>query len=477
MTSLTLYGGVNEIGGNKILLEDKGVRLFFDFGQSFSFGNDYCYDYLNPRERIGLLDYFEFGMLPKIEGIYSEKMLSNCSALSYSKPKIDGVFISHCHSDHINHIRFLDPKIPVYVGHGTKTIMEASQKTSPTFSNYGKEGHDFRLFKTGDKVKVKHLVIEPIHVDHSIPGAYGFIIHTSKGNIIYSGDLRLHGPMGSMTKEFIKKAKEANPIAMLSEGTRVTDYDPEAPNTSEALVQKEATKIIDNAEHIVFADTAIRNIDRIMAFYNAAKANKKTLVIDAKMAYMLDMLKSKMDVPDVMKDKNIKIYFRAMGKCTYNEKEYGLWERPYMQNMVTSDWVRKNQDNVVMAFNLFKMFELVSIRPKKNSDYIYSMSEHFLEGEENVEALTIRKNWMDHFKFRMPEKNYAEIEHEDGTKEPVPIHKLHASGHMPKDDVMNMIKEINPDILIPIHTQNPKTFCQFHKRVVLPEIEKAIKIK
>ncbi len=36
MTSLTFYGGVNEIGGNKILLEDKDTRVFLDFGKSFS---------------------------------------------------------------------------------------------------------------------------------------------------------------------------------------------------------------------------------------------------------------------------------------------------------------------------------------------------------------------------------------------------------------------------------------------------------
>ena len=38
MTKLTFYGGVNEIGGNKILLEDKKTRVLFDFGQSFAFG-------------------------------------------------------------------------------------------------------------------------------------------------------------------------------------------------------------------------------------------------------------------------------------------------------------------------------------------------------------------------------------------------------------------------------------------------------
>jgi hypothetical protein len=30
MTKLTFYGGVNEIGGNKILLEDKGTKIFLE---------------------------------------------------------------------------------------------------------------------------------------------------------------------------------------------------------------------------------------------------------------------------------------------------------------------------------------------------------------------------------------------------------------------------------------------------------------
>ena len=41
MTSFTFYGGVNEIGGNKILLEDQDTRLFLDFGMSFSLADQY----------------------------------------------------------------------------------------------------------------------------------------------------------------------------------------------------------------------------------------------------------------------------------------------------------------------------------------------------------------------------------------------------------------------------------------------------
>ena len=35
MTSCSFYGGIREVGGNKILLEDKGTKIFIDFGKSF----------------------------------------------------------------------------------------------------------------------------------------------------------------------------------------------------------------------------------------------------------------------------------------------------------------------------------------------------------------------------------------------------------------------------------------------------------
>ncbi|MCX6772328.1 MAG: MBL fold metallo-hydrolase, partial [Candidatus Micrarchaeota archaeon] len=204
MVSLTFYGGANEIGGNKILLEDKGARIYLDFGESFDFGQEYFYEWLQPRVANGLEVYFEFGMLPKVSRLYSEHLL-RFTDLKYEKPDIDAVFISHSHSDHTNHLSFLDESVPVYMGHGTDRIIQIYSKLYSALFGIG-EHKNLQLFKSGDKIKVKHLVIEPIHVEHSIPGAYGFIVHTSKGALIYTGDLRLHGPKSSMTQEFLKKA-------------------------------------------------------------------------------------------------------------------------------------------------------------------------------------------------------------------------------------------------------------------------------
>ena len=36
MTSITFYGGVKDIGGNKFLVDDKGTKIFMDFGMSFT---------------------------------------------------------------------------------------------------------------------------------------------------------------------------------------------------------------------------------------------------------------------------------------------------------------------------------------------------------------------------------------------------------------------------------------------------------
>jgi ribonuclease J len=49
MGSLRFYGGVNEIGGNKILLEEEDTKVWLDFGQSFSHGTEYYVNWLQPR--------------------------------------------------------------------------------------------------------------------------------------------------------------------------------------------------------------------------------------------------------------------------------------------------------------------------------------------------------------------------------------------------------------------------------------------
>lgn len=453
MVSLTFYGGANEIGGNKILLEDKGARIYLDFGQSFDFGEGYFYDWLQPRAAHGLEVYFEFGLVPRVGGLYSRGMLERTS-LAYGKPDIDGVFITHSHSDHMNHLPFIDESIPVHMGHGTHELLKAYHELYPQFCAIG-EHAGLGLFKSGDRIRAKHLEIEPVHVEHSVPGAYGFIINTSRGAVVYTGDFRLHGPQSHLTQEFVEKAAAAKPYALIIEGTNMGKEESDH-NFTEKEVEEKVDSIVKASKGIVFAYFSMSNVDRFMSIYRAAVKNGRILVVDTKFAYILDIMKGKIpSLPDVMEDKNIKVYFKLAKSGTFAEKDYFKYERKFMPKMITFEDIKKDQKGYVMHMGFNKLMELVYIQPK-DADYIYSSSEHFLEGEENRQEKLVLDNWMNHFKVK--------------------FHKAHCSGHASRQDLEEVIRKIKPKILIPIHTENAEGFRKFHDNVIIPEKEKKMEI-
>jgi len=450
VASLTFYGGVNEIGGNKILLEDRGTRVFFDFGQSFNLGSDYFRGWLQPRSVNGLGDYFEFGLLPKLKGVYAKEQLA-FTDVPYVKPRIDAVFLSHAHFDHINHIRFLDPKIPVYLGAGTKLFLEGMEDTSG-FSDYGE--HHYHTFRTGDRIKVGSLVIEPIHVDHSIPAAYGFIIHTSEGAVTYTGDLRLHGPRNDLTEDFLEKARSCEPIVMISEGTRVAQGDRRS-NYSEEEVKKTADELVSETDKMVFVAHAGRDMDRFRTFYQVAKKTGRKLVISPKMAYLLRGLldDKRLNLPDPIKDDDILVYYRRKRSGKFSESDYYVWEREFMDKMVTHEFVAKNQRRLIMNLDFNNLTELVDIRPSRESHFIHSMSEPFSEEDLEDDAL---HNWIDHFGMK--------------------FHQLHASGHLSGKQVASLIHTIKPKKVFPIHTENQHLFKRFAPQTQMVEYGKTYKL-
>jgi ribonuclease J len=451
MPTLTFYGGAREIGGNKILLEDEKTKAYLDFGQSFDFGCDYFYEYLEPRTANGLECYFEFDMMPQVHNLYSQKMLK-FTDLPYHHPDVDAVFITHHHSDHTGHLGFLDESIPIHMGHGTKKLMDTYQTLYPQLMNYG-EHNDVHLFKSGDEIRVKDTTFKPIHVEHSTPGAYGYIIETAEGNMVFSGDFRRHGPKQEYTDEFIKEAAAAKPKWMLCEGTRMTA---EAEKQySEEQVYGKVKEIIEASNGLVFANFAMSNIDRFKSFYKAAAENGRTFVVDTKMAYILDALREKIDLPDPASDESMRVYFRLARTCTFCEKDYATSERRYMENMITYREIREKQKDYVMLSNFNKLMELVYIKPK-NADYVYSSSEHFLEGEENEDEKRVLMNWLTHFGIK--------------------LHKAHCSGHASRSDLEYAIKKIDPEMLIPVHTQNPEEFQKIHDNVLIVEKEKTYRL-
>ena len=70
-------------------------------------------------------------------------------------------------------------------------------------------------------VKLKDLKVEMLPVDHSLPGACGYIVYSDEGNLVYTGDIRFHGSKHEDSRRFVEKAKSVKPKWLLCEGTRV----------------------------------------------------------------------------------------------------------------------------------------------------------------------------------------------------------------------------------------------------------------
>ncbi|MGI0080771.1 MAG: MBL fold metallo-hydrolase, partial [Nitrososphaerales archaeon] len=368
-----------------------GTKVFLDFGAGFSDGWQYYSAGIEPRRVNGLGDYFEFGLLPKIKGLYSEDALENTD-LKYQEPEIDAIFLTHYHSDHMGRISFVDPNIPVYCGETTQLFQEAysSAGSSPL------DDHEIKVFRTGDKDRLGSIELIPIHVDHSIPGAYGFIIHYSEGTLVYTGDFRFHGLKGGMTQEFAEAAQKSEPNYLITEGTRVAEDDKKA-DLREAEVFQKTAKLLKDNKKLALSTFRGNDIDRINSFYSACKKMDRRIVVSMKTAVLLEYLEKdkNLSVPRVGKD--VLVYLRRKVSGQYDDKDYYKWERPFLDGGVTCEEVRKQQGELFLHLDVWNLPEMIDIKPDPGGIYIHSSSEAFNEeGEEEEEII---RNWVKHFGF------------------------------------------------------------------------------
>ena len=444
MVKLTFYGGVNEIGGNKILVEDKGTHVFFDFGLSFAKGTAFYTGFLTARGVSGASDDLELGILPRIKGLYSAEQL-RFTDLKYEPPKFDAIFISHAHMDHCAHLQYIDPAVDVYLGETTNKIIQTFKPGEKEEEALGV--HPYKTFRTGDKVKVGEIEVEPIHVDHSVPGAYGFLIHTSDGTIVYSGDYRMHGPAKQMTEDFVERAEACEPVAFITEGTRFGRKEG-GRSLSEEGVRKAADRIVSKADGFVAATYYGRDIDRIKTFYQVAKDNDRTFIVSMRTAHLMNKLKDdpRLGVLDPLKDPDIRIYARRKKTGTYADQDYYLWERPYLENHCGFEHVQSECKRCLLQLDLYNFTELVDIKPQ-GGHFIHSMSEPFSEGGMDQIEQDVMLAWLRHFKLR--------------------FHQAHASGHMSPEELKDVVEQIRPKKVFPIHTEQPEMMKKLYKKTVM----------
>ncbi|MHA1381036.1 MAG: MBL fold metallo-hydrolase [Candidatus Helarchaeota archaeon] len=151
--NLTIYGGIDKIGGNKILIESEDkTRIFLDFGRCLDIFGSFYQEFIQPRQKNILRDFLKLNLIPKIPNIYREELIKlDFSSLDEKarkymppiklapdyweypdllnddeeKPFVSAIFITHGHYDHIQDISFLNPEIPIYCSDKTKLLIKS----------------------------------------------------------------------------------------------------------------------------------------------------------------------------------------------------------------------------------------------------------------------------------------------------------------------------------------------------------------
>jgi ribonuclease J len=433
---------------------------------SFSKSGLFFEEYLKPRYSCaGLKDLLRLQLLHYMDGVYRPDLLCLIDKEPHSEPCIDEVLLSHIHQDHSAYVSLLDERIPISCSEVSlsyaKAMLEAGRRSLETeVYNFKKRPlvntrcaatpRTFNVREPEKSFKIDSMEIKPFAVDHSVPGALAFIIHTSDKTLAYTGDLRLHGVRGNLTQRFIDEAANEDVDIMLCEGTRIDEED----SGSETLVGEGADKAVSKCKHLVVADFAYKDLDRFMTFYNVAKENDRKIVISKRHAYLLGELQKvpelKGSIPEI-DDENIRIYIERKDTGRFAESDYDVWEKKFldMANAVKPEWIRENQAETLVCLGFFDVNELVDIAPDLGSIYVDSSSEPHNE-EQSFDEKRLN-HWVDFFRL---EKHY-----------------FHCSGHAGGKDIRGMVQTINPKELIPIHTEHPDLFKKIHGNVKKPRLE------
>jgi len=476
MGKVKFFDGTDTIGGTKILLEISKKRFFLDFGLNYKRRGMFFEEYLNPRPANGMGDLYFLGLLPSIKGIYRKDLLQFIQREGIKElgdgsesSSVDGVFLSHVHFDHSGYIAFLREDIPIYTSDITISLLKAIEDTANSnletsilkfirrpATGTSKDPLYYGSHKAKAIVgenKINGINVTACPVDHSVPGAMGFIIKSEEKTIVYTGDLRLHGERRADTEQFVRQAREAHPDILIIEGTNLrADNDNEAREFwTEQRVFEEAQKEIRNRKKLVIVDFPSKNIYRFLTFFELARSSGRKFVISLKDAYFMNAMKDVgMPVPS-LSDPNISFYLEKRRSGTYNEKDYSSsWMKKILgkvdaNRVITAKEIRENENNFMLILRYFNFQQFIDIRPTNGSVYIHSSSEAHSE-EQKFDDQRM-DNWLKYFNL------YPRIH-------------IHASGHAKQDDLFNIVSEINPKMIIPVHTEHAEKYVrQFGSKV------------
>ena len=279
---VSFLGGLNEIGKNITLIECEGDMILVDCGMAFPDGDMLGVDLVIP----------------------------DFSYIEQNADKVKGIILTHGHEDHIGGLPFLLSRVnlPIF---GTPLTLGLVENKLREHSLFNKA--KLNVVNAGETITLGCMTVKFIHVNHSIPDAVAFAIHTPAGTLIHTGDFKIDcTPISGDTIDLSSLAKEGDEgvLALLAESTNAErpGYTPTEMTVSDSL-----NHLFSKAEkYRIIIATFASNVNRVQQIINCAhKYGRKVAFSGRSMVNYMDVAKKLgyLEVPD-----NILIDLDMLGK-------------------------------------------------------------------------------------------------------------------------------------------------------------------
>mmetsp|Transcript_3069 Transcript_3069/g.5244 ORF Transcript_3069/g.5244 Transcript_3069/m.5244 type:complete len:486 (-) Transcript_3069:11-1468(-) len=258
-------------------MTDRNRLIYLPIGGAGEIGmNCYVYGY-GPEGQERLIVVDTGVAFPDMDGQPGvDLILPDVEWLEARKDRIEAIFITHAHEDHVGALGHLWNRLEAPVYCRKFTAIHAMRKMDEA-------GHDPAQVRVVEAypevVETGPFKVSFAPVAHSIPEASGLVIDTKAGRVIHSGDFKIdRAPVvgEAFDDELWRKIGSEGVLAFVCDSTNVFSRH---PGRSESELPPQITELVANARGMVVATTFASNIARLQTLADAGIAAGRSICL------------------------------------------------------------------------------------------------------------------------------------------------------------------------------------------------------